>query len=398
MKTISFTLGAALALTLAAPAFAQDTVTIGFTVSQTGKLNNDATSQLRGIELWRDDVNAAGGIKAGGKTYKVNLVSYDDESQNTRVQQLYTRLISQDKAQFLFSPYSSGLVATAAIISEQYGKVMLTMGGAEEKTYRLGNKNLFQLYSGAAAYLAGAVQALKEKNPKANVAFVYEDDPFTKAVNGVTKGLVKDAGLSVALEETYAGSTTDFSPIINKVISAKADALLGGGHYADGATLARQLHEQKAGTKWVTLLVAPDSPNFAKLGDAAVGISVPSQWEPQVTYKPDFGPNAATFTKAFTEKYKIEPGYHAAGGYAGGLILQHAIEKAGSIDQDKVAAELNKVDVTTLFGRTKFSTDPKEHGLQIGHQMVVAQWQKKNGTLVKEVIWPKEAKTADVLY
>ena len=83
------------------------------------------------------------------------------------MQQLYTRLITQDKAQFLFSPYSSGLVATAAIISEQYGKVMITTGGAEEKTYRLGNKNLFQLYSGAAAYLAGAVAALKEKNPKA---------------------------------------------------------------------------------------------------------------------------------------------------------------------------------------------------------------------------------------
>jgi branched-chain amino acid transport system substrate-binding protein len=398
MKHISFTLGAALALAVAAPAFAQDTVTIGFTVSQTGKLNNDATSQLRGIELWRDDVNAAGGIKAGGKTYKVNLVNYDDESQNTRVQQLYTRLISQDKAQFLFSPYSSGLVATAAIISEQYGKVMLTMGGAEEKTYKLGNKNLFQMYSGAAAYLAGAVKALKVKNPKANVAFVYEDDPFTKAVNGVTKGLVKDAGLSLALEETYAGSTTDFSPIINKVISSKADALLGGGHYADGATLARQLHEQKAGTKWVTLLVAPDSPNFASLGDAAVGISVPSQWEPQVTYKPDFGPNAADFTKAFTAKYKIEPGYHAAGGYAGGLVLQHAIEKAGSIEQDKVAAELNKIDVTTLFGHTKFSTDPKEHGLQIGHDMVLAQWQKKDGKLVKEVIWPDAAKTADILY
>ena len=86
--------------------------------------------------LWRDDVNAAGGIKAGGKHYKVNFVTYDDELQNTRVQQLYTRLIAQDKAQFLFSPYSSGLVATAAIISEQYGKVMITTGGAEEKTYQ----------------------------------------------------------------------------------------------------------------------------------------------------------------------------------------------------------------------------------------------------------------------
>ena len=80
------------------------------------------------------------------------------------------------------------------------------------------------------------------------------------------------------------------------------------------------------------------------------------------------------------------------------MILQHAIEKAGSIDPAKVTAELNKMDVTTLFGRTKFSTDPKEHGLQIGHDMVLAQWQKKDGKLVKEVIWPKAAKTADVLY
>ncbi len=91
-------------------------------------------------------MNAAGGIKAGGKQYKVNFVSYDDESQNTRVQQLYTRLIVQDKAQFLFSPYSSGLVATAAVISEQYGKIMLTTGAAQEKTYKLGNKTLFQVY------------------------------------------------------------------------------------------------------------------------------------------------------------------------------------------------------------------------------------------------------------
>ena len=398
MRRTTLLLAAAAALAVATPALAQETLTIGFTVSQTGKLNNDATSQMRGIELWRDDVNAKGGIKAGGTTYKVNLVSYDDESQNTRVQQLYARLITQDKAQFLFSPYSSGLVATAAIISEQYGKVMITTGGAEEKTYRLGNKNLFQLYSPAGQYLAGALQALMEKDKKPNIAFVYEDDPFTKAVAAAVRDIAKAQNITLALEESYAGSTTDFSPIINKVISAKATALLGGGHYADGATLARQLYDQKAGLKWVTLLVAPDSPNFATLGDAAVGISVPSQWEPQVAFKPDFGPSATEFTKNFQAKYNIEPGYHAAGGYTAGLILARAIEKAGSIDQAKVADELNKMDVTTLLGRTKFSTDPKEHGLQIGHEMVLAQWQKKAGKLVKEVIWPKAAKTADIIY
>ena len=395
--TLSFAI-AALLIGTTLPGAAQETLTIGFTASQTGKLNNDSTAQMRGFELWRDAVNAKGGIKADGKTYRVNLVTYDDESQNTRVQQLYTRLIVQDKAEFLFSPYSSGLVATAAIISEQYGKVMITTGGAEEKTYLLGNKNLFQLYSPAKQYLAGAVAALKEKNAKANVAFVYEDDPFPKALAQATREQAKQAGLSIALDESYAGSTTDFSPIINKVVSAKADALLGGGHYADGATLARQLHEQNAGLKWVTLLVAPDSPNFATLGDSAVGVSVPSQWEPQVAFKPDFGPTAAEFAKTFTEKYKIEPGYHAAGGFSAGLILQHAIEQASSIDQAKVADALNKMDVTTLFGRTKFSADAKDHGLQLGHQMILAQWQKKGDKLVKEVIWPKEAKTAEVLY
>ncbi len=397
MKRIVFVFAIA-ALAGTAPALAQETLTIGFTASQTGKLNNDSTAQLRGFELWRDDVNAAGGIKAGGKTYKIKFVSYDDESQGTRVQQLYTRLITQDKAQFLFSPYSSGLVATAAIISEQYGKVMLCIGGAEEKTYKLGNKYLFQLYTGAGQYLAGALDLLKQKNPKAKIAFVYEDDPFSKAVAQATRELAKKDGFTVALEESYSSGTTDFGPIINKVVSSGADALLGGGHYADGSTLARQLHDQKAGLKWVTLLVAPDSPNFATLGDAAVGISVPSQWEPQVTYKPDFGPTPAEFTRHFTERFKIAPGYHAAGGYAGGLILQHAIEKAGSIDPKKVAEELNKMNVTTLFGQTRFATDPKEHGLQIAHKMVVAQWQKKDGKLVKEVVWPDEAKTANALY
>ena len=388
----------AAAFLAAGPAAAQETLTIGFTVSQTGKLNNDSVAQMRGFELWRDQVNAAGGIAAGGKRYQINFVSYDDESQNTRVQQLYTRLISEDNAQFLFSPYSSGLVATAAIISEQYGKVMLTTGGAEEKTYRLGNKNLFQVYSPAGQYLAGAVQALKQINPNAQIAFVYKDDPFSKAVAVATRELAAKQGFKLVLDESYSPDTTDFGPIINKVISAGATALIGGGHYPDGATLTRQFHDQRAGLKWVTLLVAPDSPNFATLGEAAVGISVPSQWEPQVAFKPDFGPTAAEFAKAFTAKYSIEPGYHAAGGYTAGLLLQHAIELAGSIDQEKVAAVLNKMDVTTLFGRTKFSTEAKEHGLQIGHEMVLAQWQTKGGKLSKEVIWPKSAKTADILY
>ncbi len=115
--------------------------------------------------MWRDEVNAAGGIKAGGKQYKVKFVTYDDQSQGGRVQQLYTRLIVQDKAEFLFSPYSSGLVATAAVISEQYGKVMIVTGGAEPKTYELGNKYLFQAITSADHYFTGAVRGAGVEEP-----------------------------------------------------------------------------------------------------------------------------------------------------------------------------------------------------------------------------------------
>jgi branched-chain amino acid transport system substrate-binding protein len=309
-----------------------------------------------------------------------------------------TRADVQDKAQFLFSPYSSGLCATAAVITEQYGRLMLITGGAEPKTYTLGNKYLVQVITSADHYLSGAIGALQSKSAHAKVAFVYSDDPFSKAVTVAAREQAKESGFSIVLDESYAPATTDFSPIINKIVTASADALLGGGHYTDGATLARQIYDQKANLKYVALLVAPDSPEFVSLGDAAFGITVPSQWEIQATYKPEFGPTGAEFVKAFQDKFKIAPDYHAASGYQGGIILQHAIEQAGSIDADKVVAALNAMDVTTFFGHYKIATDAGHHGLQTAHEMVLAQWQKKNGQLQREVVWPKSAQTADILY
>jgi branched-chain amino acid transport system substrate-binding protein len=383
---------------IAPPAFAANTITIGMTVSQTGPLNVDSTLQLHGAELWRDQVNARGGIKVGGKRYKVRFKTYDDQSQPGRVQQLYTRLVTTDHSNFLFGPYSSGLTATAAVITEQYGKIMLEGGGAEEKIFQLGNKYLYQCITPAGQYLSGAIAELKEHDPHAKLALVYSDDPFSKAVVAAARKQAEDAGFTVVMDESYPPSTTDFSPLINKIVSSGADAFLGGGHYADGATLARQMHDQKANLKWVSILVAPDSPKFATLGAAAHGITVPSQWEPQVKYKPEFGPTETAFIKAYRKKFGSEPDYHSASGYVQGLLLEHAIEKARSIDTDKVAAELDRMDVTTFFGQNKFATGSMDHGLQLAHKMVLAQWQEKHGKLVKEMVWPDAARTAMVVY
>jgi len=389
----------AISLLLTTSAQAQQTITIGFTVSKTGALNVDSLEQYRGFELWRDQVNAAGGIKAGGKSYKIQFVSYDDESNTKRVQQLYTRMILEDKSDFLFSPYSSSLTATAAIVTEQYGKIMLTTGAAEEKTYKLGNHYLYQMFAPASQYLVTALDALKTKDPKATVAFVYEDASFSVAVVTPAKTYAQQQGFNVVFSEAYAPNTTDFSAIIDKVTASKGTVLLGGGHYADGSTLARQLYGHKVNLKMVTLLVAPDSPQWTELGDAAVGVMVPSQWEPQSAFKAQYGPSGPDFAKAYTAKYNAPPSYESAGGYASGLVLQRAIEQAGGTDTAKVSDALNATDITTFYGRTKFSTAANEHGLQVGHSLVLAQWQKdKSGNTVKQVVWPLAAKSAAMKY
>jgi branched-chain amino acid transport system substrate-binding protein len=396
----------AVAATIATPAFAAEanstaetnSIVIGFTASRTGPLNVDSTGQERGFEFWRDEVNSKGGIPIGGKRYQVKFVSYDDQSVGGRVQQLYTRLVNQDKADFLFSPYSSGLTAAAAVISEQYGKIMVDSGGAEEKPFQLGNKHLFMVITSAGHYLSGAIEALKEKDPHAKIAMVYSDDPFSKTVLAAAKEQAKQAGLQVVMDESYAPSTTDFGPIVNKIVSSNADAFMGGGHYSDGATLARQMYDQKANLKWISILVAPADDKFAELGAAALGVTVPSQWELQVNYKPQFGPTTAEFAKAFEAKFHQKADYHVASGYTAGVILQHAIEKAGSLDTEKVAQALDQTDVTTFFGHIKFATDPKHHGLQVAHEMVLAQWQKANGGAARQVVWPMAAKSADLVY
>ncbi len=390
-------------------ATAKDQIVIGFTMSKTGKFNAESTEQYRGLKLWADDVNANGGIyvKSLGKNLTVKLVFYDDESRGDRVQQLYTKLITEDKADFLISPYSSGLTASAAIVAEQYGKIMMATGAASDSIFNKGYTHVFQIYTPASKYLTGALDMLKATDPNAKrVAIVYENSKFAKSVCTAAKDYAEKNGFDVVLFEAYAPGTTDFTSFIDKILAAKPDAIIGGGHFADGETFAKQLYEKKVKVKLISLLVAPAVPEFAEIGDAALYVTAPSQWEPLVKYSKSmaeklgiewFGPSVEKFTSEFKKAYGYEPGYHAAGGYAAGLVLQKAIEDAGSLNTTDVKKALEKMDIMTFYGRVSFDTG-NYYGRQKGHEMVYLQWQKKNGSLVKEVVWPDYAKSSNLVY
>ncbi len=393
----------------AAPAGGEKMVTIGYTSSLTGKLNVESTRQTNGLNLWMNQVNDAGGIQlADGTTVKFQSKFYDDESSGDRVQELYTKLATEDNADFLISPYSSGLTASASVIAEQYQKPMITTGAASDSNYTQGYTLVYQAYTPASKYLTGAADMIAAGSPDLKkIAIVHENDKFSTDVATALQSYAEGKGYEIVLFEGYDSGTTDFAPIINKVQQAAPEALLGGGHFQDGSTFARQLAEKGLPLQYLVLLVAPPEPSFAELGDAAIGVAGPSQWEPQAAYTAEaadaaglawYGPSAADFVAAYQGAYSEEPSYHAAGGYAAGLILQAAIEQAGSVDAQAVKEALDSLDQLNFFGHIKFDTTPEAHGLQIGHEMVYVQWQKDDsGNLVKQIVWPAEAKTTDAL-
>ena len=385
------------------------TALIGFTASQTGSYNVESTRQINGLNLWMKQVNDAGGIKlADGSVVKFESKFYDDESNKDRVQELYTRLATEDNAHFLISPYSSGLTDAAAVIAEQYGKVMITTGAASDSTYQKGYTLVFQTYTPASKYLTGAADLLAATDPSVKkIAIVHENDKFSTDVSTALNEYALSKGYEVVIFEGYDSGTTDFAAFINKIGETAPDAIMGGGHFQDGSTFAKQIFEKNVPVKFLALLVAPPEPTFAELGDAALGVIGPSQWEPLANFNAEaassagmawFGASSQEFTAAYTAAYTEEPSYHAAGGYISGLLLQQAIEQAGSLETQAVKTALENIDALTFFGHIKFDTTPENHGLQVGHSMVYIQWQKSGDVLAKQVVWPAEGASAATVY
>ena len=392
------------------PEVVEITAVIGYTTSITGKYNVSSTRQVNGLNLWMEDVNEAGGIElSDGSFVKFEGITYDDESNTDRVQELYTRLATEDEADFLISPYSSGLTAASSVIAEQYGKVLITTGAADDANYKQGLTLAFQAYTPSSRYLTGAVDLLASLDESVTkLAFVYENSKFSTGVVEAAKVYAESEGYEIVLFEGYDPETADFGPFINKIIDAQPEAILGGGHFQDGSTFARQMHEKGVEINFLTLLVAPPEPDFADLGEAALGVVGPSQWEPLAEFTPEsateagldwLGLTGADFTADYMAAYDEEPSYHSAGGYAAGLILQKAIMEAGSVETAAVAAALDEINMLTFYGQVQFETNPDSHGLQVGHSMIYIQWQKDaDGNLIKQVVWPPAGATADTIY
>ena len=125
-------------------------------------------------------------------------------------------------------------------------------------------------------------------------------------------------------------------------------------------------------------------------GALAEGILSSSQWEMGIQIEPDIGPTPIEFAARFKTTYGKEPDYLASQGYNIGLIIEKCIQEAGTVEQITLRQYALSTDFKTFYGN--FKTD--ECGNQIGHQMVVIQWQKGK----KVIVYPESVAEAKMIY
>ena len=117
-KRIVTTLAGLTALLITTAVGAADPVKIGFSHSKTGIFAAAATSQLQSYELWREQLNAVGGLDIAGTRRKIEFIHYDDQSNSGKAVQIYEKLITDDKVDLLLAPWGTSLhFAIVGVIS-----------------------------------------------------------------------------------------------------------------------------------------------------------------------------------------------------------------------------------------------------------------------------------------
>jgi branched-chain amino acid transport system substrate-binding protein len=366
MIAVSIAAAGATAL-LSIPAAAQDVIKVGAPLPLTGPLAPEGLKQKRGYDLWAEAATAKGGIRAGGKTYKIEIVYTDYASNTPRAVQAAERMITEDKVNFLFAPFGSGATKAASAISEKYAVPMLAPTASSAEIFDQGYKYIFATLTGNSSVSVPIAKLVHEKNKDLKrVAILARNDLFPLAVAQEFEKAVKAEGMEVVASERYAIGAMDHSAAITQMRGARPDWFYASGYINDLILIRRQMNDLGLKAPVITMLAGPAYQEFTQtLGPLAEDITSMSWWHPAVRYKGEdvFGSTEA-FNAAWAKKYGGEADYVEAGSAACGAILQMAIDAAGAIDPKKVRDAISATDAETFYGHVKFGADGQITSLQ----------------------------------
>ena len=343
-----------------------DTITLGSALSFTGKYATNGIHTQRGYDFAVDRINSTGGVKVGGKSYKLTVKYYDDESTPARGAQLAERLIQQDGVEFMLGPYSSGMTKAIAPVSEKFGVPMIEAEGASRSLFTQGYKYLFAVLSTTDLYLPGAVHFAADqkksigKSPSdTKVAMAFEGDPFSMDIRAGLVELIKDYGMKIIIDDQLPADLSDMSTTLTKVKALKPDILIVSGHSKGAATAARQIDEMKINVPIIAMTHCESAKVHEKFPNASTGFLCPTQWVPDIDKKDAMFGTASQWNEDFKKahpEYSSVP-YQSAQASAAVYVWKEAFEAANSFDKDVVRDAIAGVEMETFYGDVKFGPD-----------------------------------------
>ncbi|MDB5616781.1 amino acid ABC transporter substrate-binding protein [Tardiphaga sp.] len=345
----------------------QDVIRFGAPLPITGPLAPEAVKQQQGYNLWAEEANKAGGINVGGKKYKVEIVYSDYQSNTPRSVQATEQMITQDNINFMFGPFGSGAAKAASTISEKYKMPTLAASASSSQVYDQNYKYLFGTFTPNDTLTTPLTQIIKAKAADVKkVAILARNDLFPLAIAQEMEKSAKANGLEVVYFEKYAINTLDHSATLSQIKSLAPQWIFITGYTNDLLLIRKQMVDQQIKSVVTTMIAGPAYQEFIDAaGKSGENITSASWWHPAEKYdgKDIFG-TTSNFVKLFKAKYNLEPDYAHASAAVCGALFQMAIEKAGSLDREKVREELAKMDVLTFYGPVKFGANGQINSLE----------------------------------
>src|SRR2546429_5308375 len=344
---------AAAVLGLASGAGAQQPpIKIGMSMPQTGGLAAGGKASLLGIEIWRDDVNARGGLLGR----KVELVVYDDKSSASETPAIYSKLIDVDKVDLLFAPYATVPTAPLMPLVKQLGLVL--MGNF---SFQVNSKVGHDMWFNNAPWgppdsWAASFLDLGQKAGGKTIALLAADQEFAQNLALTARDVAKKRNIPVVFDQNYPPNTVEFSGIIRALKAAKPDIVYVASYPPDSAGILRAVNEIGIGDNVKIFGGGMVGLQFASvmgnLGSLLNGVVNYNSWLPEQSMYYEG-------TKAFFETYakraveaKVDPlGYYLAPfGYAMGQMIEQAVNATKSLDQKALAKYLRENEDKNIIG------------------------------------------------
>src|SRR5215472_4857655 len=369
-------------------------IVLGAPMSLTGNKSKEGALTKEGYDLWRDWVNAHGGITAEGARHRVQIRYLDDRSTPDASGQAAQQLITDDGAQFLLGSYGSTNTAADAAIAEKNHIPLVASNGAARSIYMKGYHFVFGVQTPAESELQGVLDMAATMNPKpTKIALLSADDSFSVEVASAAADYAPKVGMQVVFSYQYPSGSTNLYAALDAAKAKKPDIILNSGHLIEAIAITKAARDVRLDAAIYAYTSGPATPDFARaLGKDANYVYSGSQWSPQLQYKQAYSLSAAQFVGEYQKKSGTNdvPSYQVASATAAGLALQRAIERADSLDPEKVRDALASLDVVTFFGRIKFD----EHGQNASKTVVIEQIQ--DGKLA--TVWPATVAASSPMY